>query len=262
MAEETAKPDAPVTTPTEPPATPPAEPPVTPSEPTTPPTPPVTPPTPPTPPAEPLKPSLSEEQVASMKADIAKDVSGEVTKEVSKGVIQKIGEALGLTKKEEEKLPTDAVELKKLVGEEVTKRFDRVSEDADKEEKDDASERQTRIDNTIKGWHFQYNQLASLGKVPVIKNNTDANDEGVEARRKLIMAVGNIIDEIRKLDPTSEHIPSISEVLVRFPNVLTGPPGADLPISGNTAVRENEDSFSYEKDIAGKSFEQIVEQAS
>ena len=125
----------------------------------------------------------------------------------------------------------------------------------DEEEKQGQQE---RIDNTIKGWHSQYNQLASLGKVPAIKNASDTADEGVVARRKLILGIGKIIEEIRKTDPTSEYVPSVSEVLVRFPDILKAPPGADLPISGNTAVRENETSFSYDKDVKGKTFEQIV----
>ena len=200
---------------------------------------------------------LSEEQVASMQEKITKDVSGEV----SKSVIQKIGDALGLTKKEEEALPTDPATLKKLVDEAVTKRFERVSTDAEKQEQEDVTARQGRIDNIVKGWHFQYNDLSRIGRVPAIKNLNDTTDEGVVARRKLIMAIGRIIDEVRKTDPNSDHVPSISEAMVRYPGVLSAPPGADLPISGDTAVREGEATISYEKDVAGKSFEQIVDQS-
>lgn len=247
---------APQTPPSDPTSvTPPADP-----TPTTPPSDPTSAPTTtaPTPPVEESKPSLSEEQVASMRKDITEEVSGDV----SKSVIQKIGDALGLTRKEEEKLPTDAESLKKLIDAEVGKQFSRVSKDAEKQDREDADTRQTRIDSTIKGWHFQYNELARIGKIPVIKDAVDTNDEGIVARRKLILAIGKIIDEIRQADPNSDYIPSVSEALVRFPNILKGPPGGDLPISGNTAVRESTDSFSYEKDVAGKSFEQIVNEGS
>ena len=260
MAEKTANP-TPSTPPVDEPTPTPATPPVTtpaPSE-----TPPVAPP-PPTPPVAPvtptLAPSMSEEQITTLKGDITKDVSTTVGEEVSKSVIQKIGDALGLTKKEEAALPTDASSLKKLVDNEVTKRFDKESQDAEKEEKQEVGDRQVRISSTIKGWHFQYNELSRLGKVPLIKNATDENDEGVVARRKLIVGIGRIIEYIQKTDPNSNYIPSVSEVLVREPSVLKEVPGADLPISGNTAVREGQDSFAYEKDIKGKTFQDIVDQ--
>jgi hypothetical protein len=260
MPENTGSPTTPTppVTPTEPPATPPVEdtPPVPPTLPTTSttPTPPVT--LPVTPPAQPLKPTMSEKAVAELREGITKDVSGEV----SKSVIQKIGDALGLTKKEEEELPKDPKALKKLVDSAVTKRFEKESEAAGEQVKVDGQNRQGRIDNIVKTWHFQYNELARLGKLPAIKNVNDTNDEGVVARKKLIRTIGNIIDEINKVNPNSDYVPSISEAMVRFPTVLAAPPGADLPISGNTAIRENEDSFSYEKDVAGKSFEQIVDE--
>ena len=105
------------------PPTPPADP-VVPSTPEVPATPPVTPPespTVPTPPVTPEAPGMSEEQVASIRKDITESVSGEV----SKSVIQKIGDALGLSKKEEEELPKSVAEIKKLVDTEVADRFDK-----------------------------------------------------------------------------------------------------------------------------------------
>ena len=95
----------------------------------------------------------------------------------------------------------------------------------------------------------------------MIKNPSDPSDEGVAARRKLITAIGGIIDEVRKINPNSDYTPSISEAMVRYPTVLSAPPGADLPISGNTAVRESEDSFAYDKDVAGKSFQEIIDES-
>ena len=122
------------------------------------------------------------------------------------------------------------------------------------------SARQERIDNTVKNWHFQYQELARLNKVPAIKDPTDPEDEGINARKRLIIGIGNIIDEVRKTNPNSDYTPSVSEALVRYPNILKGVPGDDLPISGNTVYRDGGSKLSYDKDIKGKSFQQIVDQ--
>lgn len=219
-------------------------------------------PTTPATPAQPTQPAqISDDVKASLKDEITRDISGKVGEEVSKSVIERIAEALGLNKKEEAKLPTDAESLKKLVDEAVQKRMEAEAERAEEQEIESKEQRQIRINGIILGWHGQYNEMAKLGKVPAIKNANDANDEGVVARRKIILAIGKIIDEYRKTDPNSEYTPSVSEVLIRFPRVLEAPPGADLPISGNNAVRGNESSFSYQKDVKGKTFEQIASEA-
>lgn len=261
MAEDTAVPQS--TTPVTPPVTPvdpvvPVTPPVTPPADTPPVTPPADPVTPPvTPPATPpvTPPKLSEEDVTKMRETIKTEVS----ETVSKSILQKIGDALGFTKKETEELPTDKPSLQKLIDSSVADKFKSQTQTVEKQDEQDATDRQTRIDSTVKGWHFQFSELSRLGKVPVIKDATDPTDEGVVARRKLIMSIGTIIDETRKTNPTSDHVPSISEVLVRFPDVLKGPPGANLPISGDTAVRAPAVALDYEKDVAGKSFQQIVD---
>lgn len=203
-----------------------------------------------------VKSTLSDEQVASLKESISKDVSGTVSQEVSKSVIQKIGEALGLTKKEEDKLPTDAEALQKMVDQKLEERFSKLSEEAKKEEEGEKTARQERINGIVNGWYTQYNILARSGKVPPIKNAGDENDSGLQARKKIILAIGKMIEQNKSQG--IDYTPTISDVLVTYPQVLQGPPGADLPISGNTAVRENEDSFKYDS-IHKKSFEEIAE---
>ena len=203
-----------------------------------------------------VKPSMSDEQVASLKDSITKDVSGQVSQEVSKSVIQKIGEALGLTKREEDKLPTDAEALQKLVDQKLEERFSKLSEEAENEEKEEKTARQERINGIVNGWYTQYNILARQGKVPPVKNAGDENDPGLQARKKIILAIGKMIEQNKAQG--IDYTPTISDVLVTYPQVLQGPPGADLPISGNTAVRENEDSFKYEN-IHKKTFEEIAE---
>lgn len=198
--------------------------------------------------------SVTDDQISSLKDSITKDVSGKVSQEVSKSVIQKIGDALGLTKKEEEELPTDAKNLKKIIDQELEAKFTKLREDADKEEKQTEQERQNKINNIVQGWYSQYNQLARMGKVPQIKENKEG-DAGYDARKKLIMAIGKMIEENKSQGV--DYTPSISDVLVSNPNAVEGVPGSNLPISGNTQVRETGESFKY-SDIKDKSFEEIL----
>ena len=198
---------------------------------------------------------LSEEKVASLKESITKDVSSTVSDKVSKSVIEKIGDALGLSKKEEEALPESPEELKKVIQKNVKSEMDKLSTRMDEDRSKSEKERQTKIDGIITGWHAQYNQLASLGKVPVVKDAKSQTDEGVVARKKIILAIGKMIEK-NKADG-SDYTPSVSDVLVTSPNVLSEVPGADLPISGNTSVVEDSANFSN-KEISGKSFAEIA----
>lgn len=223
-------------------------------------TPPVAPPaTPPTVPPEPAPAApASEEAATKLREDITKDVEEKVTKTVSETVIQKIGKALGLTKEEEKDLPKDPESLKKLVDEKVQEAFKARDEEMGKVSSETEKERQGRVDNIVKGWHSQYESLARAGKVPKIENAQDPNDKGVQARRKLILAIGRAIDQNKQQG--IQHTPTVGEVLLTTPDVLTGPPGGDLPISGNTQVREESDSFTHEE-LRKKSFEDIAEGA-
>jgi hypothetical protein len=233
-------------------------PPATSPEPTPTPAPTPTPiPTPtPTPtPAPAPVPAMSDEQMKSLKDSISTDVSGRVSGEVSKSIIQRIGEALGLTKKEEDELPSNATQLKKIIDQKIQEQFSQLSSQATDEEKREATEKQQRIDTIVTTWYGQYNQLARIGKVPPVTKADDPNDKGVMARRQIIIAIGKMIEENKKNG--IEYVPSISDVLISYPNILKGPPGADLPISGNTQVREPQDAFTH-KEIRDKSFEEIA----
>lgn len=253
---------------TQPPVIPPATP-VTPTPPvdSTPPTPPATPTTPSiTPPVIPVTPLVvppavppTPEDTAKLREEITKDVSGKVSEEVSKSVIRKIGDALGLSKKEEEKLPTDAESLKKIVDTRVGEVLEKRDKELEDKGEQAETEKETRIDNIIKGWHTQYSQLAIAGKVPVIKNENDTNDRGVVARRKFIQAIGKMIDT-NKLQGV-DYVPSVADVLVMNPDVLKGPAGANMPISGATPVQGDSDSFSN-KEIRGKTMAQIASESS
>lgn len=201
--------------------------------------------------------SLSEDQVSSLKESISKDVSGNVIKEVSEKVRASIAEALGLSKKEEEELPKNAEALKRIVDDAVNARMDELGKKAEEDEKQQEQDHQKRIDAIVKDWNSDYARLAEAGKVPKIANATDKADAGIVARRKIILHIGKMIQTLKAqgIDKT----PSIADALIDNPNVLKEPAGGDLPVSGNTASRENEDSFKYQEDIAGKTFEQIAQ---
>ena len=203
----------------------------------------------------PEAPTLTDEQSNTLKESITKDLEGRVGEQVSKSVIQKIGEALGLTKKQEEALPTDAQQLQKLIDDKVKEKFDTLAQQAEQEEQLSEQQRSERVNTIIGGWYTQYNQLAKSGKVPTIKNSNDENDVGVQARKKIIIAIGKMVDENKKQGV--EYVPSVSDVLLSNPEVLSALPGADLPISGNTQAQENNASFSHQE-VRTKSFEELA----
>ena len=203
--------------------------------------------------------AISEDQATKLKEDITKDVSGRVSEEVSKSVLTKIAEALGLSKKEETALPTNAEQLQKLIDQKVQEKIDNLSKEATQEETQAETDRQERIDSIIAGWHSQYDFLAKSGKVPKIVDPNNKDDKGVQARRRIIIAIGKMIDENKNNGST--YTPTASDVLIAYPNILKGPPGGDLPISGATVSQEETARFSN-KEIRGKSINQIARDGS
>lgn len=199
--------------------------------------------------------SISDDQISSLKSQITKDVEGKVSSEVSQSIIAKIGTALGLTKQEEEKLPTDAETLKKIVDEQVQAGINQYKTEVEEQESRSIEEREQQINQVITGWHSQYDQLSRMGKVPKVENQSDPNDKGIVARRKIIMAIGKMIEQNKK--DGVRYTPTVSDVLLASPNVLSAPPGADLPISGNTHVREDDSAFTN-AEIRNKSFAEIA----
>lgn len=185
-------------------------------------------------------------------------IKEEVSGEVSKSVIEKIGEALGLTKKEEAALPTNAEELQKVVDAKVQEALESRDRKYQEEQTQTQKAQEARVDGIITGWHTEYDRLAAVGKVPAIKDPDNPEDPGVKARRELILGIGDIIAEERKLGIV--RTPALSEVLLNEPTRLKGIPGADLPISGNSAVREEPANYSN-KEIRSKTFQQILSEA-
>ncbi|MHC4269161.1 MAG: hypothetical protein ACYSTS_11935 [Planctomycetota bacterium] len=201
---------------------------------------------------------LSEDQAASLKKDISKDVADKVSKKVSKTIISKIGEALGLTKTEEEKLPSDPEKLQKFVESLIEKSMEKEREKLGEEAKQTQAEQKKKINTIVNNWFSQYNRLSQAGKVPAIKNVSDPNDPGVQARKRIITYIGQMVEKLK--ESGSDYTPSIADALLENPRVLSGPAGATLPISGNTASTENSETFKYD-DMHRKSFEEIAQGA-
>ena len=217
-------PPAPATPPVAP-TTPPATPPVAPATPPTTPPAPVTPPVAPTtPPAAPPAPAPAPVDVAAMK------------EEVSKGILSKLGEALGFTKKQSDKLPTDPAELKAYIdksGTDAAKAILKEREDADAKAQKAYNESITQGGKEYQElWTRDFSELVKLGHAPAIVNPADANDPGIIARTKIMVKIKEIMDQNKAAG--LDIVPTMWEIMSRFPNVLTleTTTGANVPISG------------------------------
>jgi len=229
--------------------------PVTPEIPATPETPPVTPPvTPVTPPVTP--PVAPATPPAVDTTEIEKNIS----EKVSKSVIAKIGEALGLTKKEEEKIPTDPVELAKFVEEKSAKTVKQILDDKDKENEDQRAEQQQQLQEGSQRytdlWNNQYEQLANAGKVPKIVDINNVEDPGRVVKVRLLIKMKEILDQNER-DGVNE-VPTIKEIFYEYPEVLTNKvAGATVPVSGG-GRSHIPGKVTYD-DIHKSSFEEILE---
>lgn len=189
------------------------------------------------------------QELEALRADLKEEVAGEV----SQSVISKIGEALGLTKQEEEELPTDPEKLEKLVNDRVEATLKEREAQQQEQVQQTQKERQAQVQQIVDNWHAEYNALARRGQVPEIKDANDPNDPGIKARRNLIKGVGDIIKD-EKEQGLPNRTPSLTEAFTAGANREV--PGADLPIAGNTPSGSNE-SFDY-KEVSGKSFAELA----
>ena len=241
-------PTAPITPPVVTPTTKPADPVATPV------TPPVTtPPAAPTPPVTPAvtPPAVDPQELERLKTELTKTA----TETAEKGIMAKLGKALGFTKEETDELPKTKEELTKVINKSIKDVFTKRLETQRTETKETQDAQDDRVKTIVTNWHNEYHALSQAGKAPKIVDPNNQSDPGVLARQKLILGVGKIIatDKAKGVSRT----PALAEVLVFTPQVLTGPPGADLPISGNTGSAENEASFSN-AEVNKKSFAEIA----
>ena len=243
----------PVTTPTAtPPATPPAQttppvtPPATPDQPaplvdTIPAT--VPPPTITSPQTTPQTPP-TQEQLDEMKAEAEK--LG--TEKASKSFIQKLTEAFGLSKKEEEEVPTDPTKMKEYISnvakkqaEETLKVRDEKAAETTKEQDDKLQEGAKNFQQT---WTYQYEQMAINGGVPKIEKPQDPQDPGNIAKGRILLKLNEVLEENKKNG--IDYVPSLWEILSRYPNVFKTA-GANVPVAGRGRTTGGETRMPYAK---------------
>lgn len=266
-------PATPATPPVTPPATPPASPTTppttTPTQPATPVTPPVT-PTPPNtipasvpPPTTPMPQTtpqtaapLSQEKLDEIKADVEKTT----TEKVSKSVIARIGEALGLTKKEEEEeVPTDPKKLGEYIDRRVEDKTKEVLKSRDAETEETTKEQEEKLQEGAKNfqetWAYQYTEMATLGNVPKIEKPQDPQDPGNVAKSRLLLKLKEVLDENEKNGV--DYVPSLWEIMSKYPNVLKTA-GANVPVSGRGRTTADAPRMPYDK-LHKTSIETMVE---
>ena len=193
-------------------------------------------------------------------AKIASDVEATVSEKVEKSVLAKIGEALGLTKKEEAKLPTDPEELRKLIEENSERKVKEILNERDKQTTETEKARQAEIEQGSQRytqlWNSQFDQLSSSGKVPKIENKDDPNDKGVIAKRNLLLKLKERIDynQAHGID----EVPTLKEIYYEYPEAVRGGTrlGNDAPVLGDDRIGGS-GSYTY-KDIHNSTEEDIL----
>lgn len=244
MDPENQNPTPPVTTPAptdNQPPTPPATPPVGSETPPTPPTETSTPPAPATPPID----------VEAIKKELTENITGTVQKEVA----EKIAKALGLTKEQEEQLPTDPKALLELVKSEATKATQAILDEQHTTDAKVAADRAKNIEagaaSFVKLWDGQYDQLAESGKVPKIAlPATDPNymnDPGYLAKQRILGKLKEIVLQ-NEMDGV-DYVPTLKEVFYENPNIINieTKTGANVPVSGGGRVTTPNQGLSYEQ---------------
>lgn len=180
------------------------------------------------------------------------------TEKASKSFIQKLTEAFGLSKKEEDVVPTDPTKLGEYIdsrakkqAEEILKARDDKTEEATKEQQEKL---QTGAEEYKVSWTYQYNEMAKHGSVPAVEKPQDPQDPGNIARGRLLLKLGQVLEENKKNG--IDYVPSLWEILSRFPNVLRTA-GADTPVAGRGRSGGGEKRMPYAK-LHGTPIETMV----
>ncbi len=171
---------------------------------------------------------------------IKKDLESSVSDSVSKSVLQKLGDALGLNKKQEEQLPKDPKELLAYIKEESRRQAEDIINAREKASKDQQTqteqEKQKQLQDGAKNfqetWNRDFTEMSTLGMVPKIVDANNQNDPGRLAKTKILLKLKEVIDENEKNG--IDHVPSLWEIMSRFPNVFktNTVAGANTPVSG------------------------------
>ena len=184
-----------------------------------------------------------------------------VTEKVSKSVIDKIGQALGITKTEEkEQIPTDPAELKKFIEDHGAAAAQKVLDDREQAQKTAQEQQQKQVQEGAARfqtlWKSQYTELGEKGLVPKVVNAEDKNDPGNIARVKLLTKLSEVIkhNQANGID----YVPTLKEVYYENPNILTEEvAGGDAPISGGGRTMGAGAQMPYDK-LHNSSFEELL----
>lgn len=181
-------------------------------------------------------------------AEIEKKITETVTGTVSKSVIEKIGEALGLTKKEEEKLPTDPEGLRKFIAEESKKQAEAIIKSKEDAITTTETQREEQLKQGAEGykkvWSREYDSISESGLAPKIEKADDPQDPGNIIKTKILVKLKEVLDENAKNG--QDYVPSLWEITHKYPEVLKADvtvPGATVPISGGGKGGQNGDNF-------------------
>lgn len=151
--------------------------------------------------------------------------------------------------------PKEKLDDKPVVDKEALKK--EIKDEITAEDEEAERTHQAKIDRVRAGWTNEYSTLAKAGKVPKIKDVKDESDRGVKAKRALLIKLGQIIQHNKETG--NDHVPSLSQVLLLHPEVLSPSPGGELPISGSSRPTGDSGAFSN-AEIRGKSFQQIAKE--
>ena len=193
---------------------------------------------------------------------VKKDLESSITEKVSKGVVEKIAEALGITKKEEvEKIPQTKEELMQFVKDNARQTYDETQTEQQKQEQETQRQQDQQLQEGAKRfqtlWAGQYNELAERNLVPKITKAEDKNDPGNVAKVKILTKLKQMIDENQKKGV--DYVPTLKEVFYENPNVLRTETttGANAPISGGGRSTANGNMRSVGQ-LRETSFEDLV----
>jgi len=208
-------------------------------------------PTEPVTPVTPEKPIAPVEPVAPDFSGIKTEIETSVAEKVQKSVLEKIGEALGLTKAEKKQLPTDPDELAKFIQDNARKGTQEVLTEREKEEQTATEEREKQVSEGAQRfqtlWKNQYTELAESGRVPKIVNPDDKNDPGNLAKVRILTKLSQIIKENE--EKGIDYVPTLKEVFYENPNILRTDTvaGATTPISGGGRTIAQTGALKYEE---------------
>lgn len=200
-------------------------------------------------------------------------ITEQATQRAEERVLKRIGEALGLTKQEEQQAKDEGLVPPWEKEGRNPKSYKEVAEfsadlaewkrqqgmKADEEAKAQAvEEEKQKTEAWNRHWDEQLEDLTTSGKLPKVENKDDPQDPGIVARKALWQAMYDINQT--RLKENKQALSSLKEVYYEHykdPNAQL--PGADAPVSMGRSGGGSGNTPSYtHDDIRNSSFEQIL----